>query len=281
MTAIKASVEDVRHFFAAVLARRVGAKDPRIERVFAETDRARFLGPGPWKIFGGVSTPSDDPVFVYQSVVFFIDEEAGITNGEPGIHVRYMDLMKIQPGETIVQIGTGGGYYTSILADLVGLDGRVIGYEIHEPTARLAITNLAGRSNIEIRATSGAETTLPQADIIYVSAGSTRPMPTWLAAMKPGARLLFHLTDENNLGATFIATREEDGFSIRSLGPVGFIPCIGARDPAGSAAIARAMNTSSPMAVRSLRLAPEVPDETAWLAGDGWWLSTKPLRRSN
>ena len=29
-------------------------------------------------------------------------------------------------------------------------------------------------------------------------------------------------------------------------------------------------------AIRSLRRAPEEPDETCWLAGEGWWLSTAP-----
>jgi protein-L-isoaspartate(D-aspartate) O-methyltransferase len=29
--------------------------------------------------------------------------------------------------------------------------------------------------------------------------------------------------------------------------------------------------------VKSLRRAPEPPDETCWLAGDGWWLSTKEV----
>lgn len=276
MTAIDASIEDVRRFFAALITRRMGVTDPRIEQAFAETDRAAFLGPGPWTMLGGLSTPSDDPVFVYQDAVFFIDEEAGITNGEPALHARYMSALKIQPGETLIHVGTGAGYYTSMLASLVGPEGRVVGYEVHEPTAERAKGNLAGAPNVEVRAESGVDGPLPEADVVYVNAGSTRPAPAWLDAMKPGARLLFHLTADSNFGWSFIVRREEEQFTARLFGPVGIVPCVGARDAPGAAAIA-ARQGSNPGVVRSLRRDPEAADETAWLVGDGWWLSARPV----
>jgi protein-L-isoaspartate(D-aspartate) O-methyltransferase len=51
-----------------------------------------------------------------------------------------------------------------------------------------------------------------------------------------------------------------------------FIPCIGARDDATSAAIKAALEGQSLRELRSLRRGTP-PDETAWCIGEGWWLS--------
>ena len=58
-------------------------------------------------------------------------------------------------------MGAGTGYYTAILAYLVGSSGKVVGYEIDNDLARRATGNLADLSNVEVRGLSGSEGTLP------------------------------------------------------------------------------------------------------------------------
>ena len=56
------------------------------------------------------------------------------------------------------------------------------------------------------------------------------------------------------------------------------IDCVGGRDDEAEARLVAALRKSrSAPPIQSLRRAPDEPDETCWLAGDGWWLSTAPL----
>jgi hypothetical protein len=61
---------------------------------------------------------------------------------------------------------------------------------------------------------------------------------------------------------------------VRWLTPRKIFACVGGRDPGAEARLAAAMERSRLSHIKSLRLAPEEPDATCWLAGDGWWLST-------
>src|SRR5271167_1085061 len=160
-----------RHTYAAEIARRVS--DPRIEAAFAAVPREDFAGPPPWRIgSGGLfgHTTGDDPARLYDDVLIAIDARRGINNGQPSLHAHAIDALAPKEGETVVQIGAGAGYYTAILARLVGPSGRVIAYEIEPDVAERARANLAGYPQIELRARSGVGEALPAADCIYVNA---------------------------------------------------------------------------------------------------------------
>ena len=70
------------------------------------------------------STSSDDPARLYEDVLVAIDAERGINNGQPSLHAQSIDALGLKEGETVLQIGAGAGYYTAILAELVGRDGQ-------------------------------------------------------------------------------------------------------------------------------------------------------------
>ncbi len=120
------SLHDVRDFYARLVTAEGGSSDERLARAFATVDRTAFAGDGPWKVFtanGYVDTPSDDPAFVYQDVVIALKPERGINNGEPALHARCIAAVAPQAGESVIHVGAGSGYYTAILAELVGLSG--------------------------------------------------------------------------------------------------------------------------------------------------------------
>jgi protein-L-isoaspartate(D-aspartate) O-methyltransferase len=225
----------LRFYYARLIAGKAGARDEKLIDAFATIKREHFLGPGPWKVNclagGYVDTPSADLALLYQDIAVAIDAGRGINNGEPQLHARCLAALGINGGETAVHIGCGTGYYTAVLAYLVGPTGSVHGYEVQPDLAERARTNLASWTHVSVMAQSASEGQLPACDLIYVSAGATRPPDTWLNALRPGGRLLFPLTPRAGLGGMLLVTRwGEAAFEACFVQPASFIPCEGARD---------------------------------------------------
>jgi len=266
-----------RNFYAQFIVRSSGSSDHRLIAAFSAVPREDYLGPGPWPVFVGsgyIETISNDPRLLYQDVLVGLATDRGINNGQPSLHARCMAAAAPAPGETVVHIGAGTGYYTAVLATLVNTTGRVYAYEIEADLAERAVHNLRGFHHVEVTATSGATAELPRCDVIYVNAGATHPPSAWLDALNVGGRLIFPLTPNEGFGVMLLVTRKaEDSFAASALMRVAFIPCIGARDEATSASLTTALEKQSLKSVRSLRRGTK-PDHTAWCTGSDWWLSS-------
>jgi protein-L-isoaspartate(D-aspartate) O-methyltransferase len=267
-----------RQAYAAEITRRAGVTDRRIEAAFAAIPREGYAGPPPWRtgsggLFGRAST--DDPARLYEDVLIAIDAKRGINNGQPSLHAQSIAALELREGETVVQIGAGAGYYTAILATLVGATGGVAAYEIEPDLAERAAANLARYPQVEVHARSGVEN-LPAADAIYVNAAASHPLRAWLDALKPGGRLVFPLQAAHSSGVMLIVTRPERGdvWPVRLLSGVVFIACEGAQDPAMARKLDEAFRHRGSEGVRSLRFGDD-PRRSDWLRGEGWALSTE------
>jgi protein-L-isoaspartate(D-aspartate) O-methyltransferase len=268
----------LQKFYAKLVAGNAQVGDPRIIAAFEAVPREQFVGPGPWKVFamsaGYVETPSDDPAFLYQDVLIGIASDRGLNNGQPSLHARCLAALKPQPGETVLHVGAGTGYYTALLAGLVGASGSVSAYEIEGDLARQASANLQHLPNVTVRERSGCEGKLDRCDVIYVNAGATHPLNAWLEALRPEGRLLFPLTPNEGMGGMLLVTRrDEQRFSARFVCPAMFVPCLGARDYEMGQRLAKAFAQGNMWHVGSLQRGT-VPDGSSWCSGDGWWLST-------
>lgn len=267
-----------RHFYAQYLVKSVGFSDERLIAAFSAVPRENYVGKGPWPVFVApgcyLETISDDPYLLYQDILIGLAPERGINNGEPSLHARCLAAAAPGPGETVVHIGAGTGYYTAILAHLVTPSGRVVAYEIEGDLADKARTNLRDSPAVAVVSGSATDSPLPSCDLIYVNAGATHPHPLWLDALEVGGRLIFPLTPNEGLGCILLVTRRESGaYAATLVTRAAFIPCMGARDDATSSSVAAALETRPLREIRSLRRGG-IPDETTWCAGEGWWLST-------
>jgi protein-L-isoaspartate(D-aspartate) O-methyltransferase len=270
-------IEAHRLFFAKLITANAGiAPGSEIEAAFASTPREQFVGPPPWRIFtrsGYVESP-DDPALLYQDVVVSLGGEGPFNNGQPTLHAFCLAALDLKKGERVVHVGAGSGYYTTLLAKLVGETGAVEAYEVVPEFARRAVDNLAEFSYVTVHSRSGAEGPLPKCDVLYVNAGATGPLDVWLDALRPKGRLLFPMTPDEGAGAMLLITRQDDGsFAARFLIQAQFVPCIGARDEATARRLSEAFRNSGWAKVKSLHR-NNAPDESCWFAGDGWWLST-------
>ena len=122
------------------------------------------------------------------------------------------------------------------------------------------------------------------ADAVIVNAGVTHLSPAWLDSLAAeNGRLLVPLTNAESWGGFLLITRhagEEQRYPAQFVHHVGIIPCIGGRDLEAESRLKEALAKAPLTAVRSLRRAPEEPDASCWLAGEGWWLSTAPVPES-
>jgi protein-L-isoaspartate(D-aspartate) O-methyltransferase len=271
--------QKLRAFYASLIAARFRDHQPAIEQAFATVKREVFAGPGPWSIMlpgsGYLKTPDDDPAFLYQDVLVGLDPERGLNIGMPGVHAFWLDAIDLKPGETVLQVGTGSGYYTAILAQLVGPNGRVHGFEIDAGLAARARENLKDLPQVDVQARSGIADNLPKADAIYVCAGITQPSWAWLDAMRPGARLLFPLQPPDGLGGMLLLKRPDHGlcWPAKFVSRARFICCEGQQDADAGRRLDEAFLGHWEQ-VRSFRIDDSSDDDTCWYAGDGWWLST-------
>ncbi len=144
------SLAAVRRRFAEKIAKRRNVNDPRLIEAFATVPREHYLGPGPWHVLGSrpdhAVTASADPASVYVNAPIALDPERRINNGEPALHIGLMAELAPQPGDHVVQIGVGGGYYTAIIAEVVGRTGHVIGIEIDSVLASRARAGVRGHA---------------------------------------------------------------------------------------------------------------------------------------
>jgi protein-L-isoaspartate(D-aspartate) O-methyltransferase len=271
------SIESARRVYAEELCHLNGISSPSIFAAFASVPRERFVGPGPWVIqSSGTSwfTKDADPTHVYRDALIVLDESKHLNNGQPSLWAIHLDLLRVHPSDRILHLGCGTGYYTAILAELTGPDGKVTAIEMEKGLAARARTALEPWPQVTVVHADGSRGPFEPADVIVVSAGATHPLPAWLAAVKPSGKLLFPLTSTRGPGTmAHLIRTSADLFAATLEGSVFFVDFTGARDPAVSTALAKALRRDEGASVRSLRCDVHVQEESCWLHGNGWCFS--------
>jgi protein-L-isoaspartate(D-aspartate) O-methyltransferase len=120
----------------------------------------------------------------------------GKTISQPFIVALMTDLLAPEPHETVLEVGTGLGYQTAVLAELAA---RVWSVEIVEEFAAEAQVRLCGLgydAQVEIRVGDGSRgwaEHAPYDKILVTAAAERRPPPALLEQLKPGGRLVLPL----------------------------------------------------------------------------------------
>lgn len=280
-----ASLAIVRRAYAKQVVHAARADDPRLAEALAAIPREDFLPPPPWRIMhlasGYDAPPVSDPVYLYQDAPVAIVPEKRLNNGQPSFLTRLIAAGDIREGAHAIHIGTGTGYYTAVIATLVGATGRITGIEIEPDLAAQAKSNLARFSNVRIHAGDAAAVPLDAADVVFINAGVSRLAEAWLDALRPGGRLILPLTvgfttetgQPMTRGAVFRITRDAGGYAASCLSRTVIYPCAGQRDPDSEAALAAAFAKDGIGRVTRLLRGNDVPEERCWLKAPGWCLA--------
>jgi protein-L-isoaspartate(D-aspartate) O-methyltransferase len=293
LTTDRSLLEATRLAYAQQVCRTAETTSQALLTAFATVPREHFLGPGPWSILtaqtacGGSDyspSPSADPVHLYEDVLVAIDLPRKLNNGHPSFLAFCLNALQIQAGERIIHIGCGVGYYTAIIAEIVGGKGHVIGVEIDPLLALRARQNLSYLPQIEVEHADGSTLSSHQVDAIFVNAGVTEIRSNWLDILADGGRMLIPVTAqlesnpdaELGLGRLLKITRlpKNNIFAAQFISTVGIYHCSGARNPQHDNVIRAGLSRGEAEAVRSLRRDVHMAERTCWYHSDTFCLST-------
>jgi protein-L-isoaspartate(D-aspartate) O-methyltransferase len=156
---------------------------------------------------------------------------SGQTISQPFIVALMTDLLQLKPGDRVLEIGTGSGYQTAVLAELVE---RVFTIEIDPALGRRAAATLArlGYAGVTARVADGYQGWPEHApfDAILVTAAPTSIPPPLLAQLKPGGRLVVPVGEAFATQSLQLVTKQPGGrITTREILPVAFVPLTGTR----------------------------------------------------
>jgi protein-L-isoaspartate(D-aspartate) O-methyltransferase len=200
--------------------RRRGISDSRVLTAMAEIPREEFV-------------PEEHRRRAYADSALPIGH--GQTISQPWIVAAIAAALAPQPDETVLEIGTGSGYSTCILARLAG---RVISVErVHELVyaAREAIAR-QGVTNAEVIPGDGSAGMPDRAPFDAIAVHATAPaVPRHLLEqLAPGGRLVLPLAERRADMLTLFRRVGEridpetgEGLERELIGPCRFVPLIG------------------------------------------------------
>ena len=285
-------VARVRRDFANRISALAQLKSPDLVEALANVPREDFVGPGPWKIMrppftgGYVETPDADPARLYDTVVVALDASRYLNNGEPSGLAAWLDALDVGRGVRFLHVGCGVGYYTAVVAHAASLHGAVLALEADSELADLARRNLAAYVNVEVRYATGATPADGHFDAVFINAGATEVLPSWLDRLAEGGRLLVPLTAtmpitgigarQLGLGHMLRVERRADSYAARFISPVGIFHCVGARTRRGEEILRTVYQRGNLSEVRHLRRDHHEERPTCWLHGSSFCLSQSP-----
>ncbi|MFZ2852801.1 MAG: protein-L-isoaspartate(D-aspartate) O-methyltransferase [Rhodocyclaceae bacterium] len=154
----------------------------------------------------------------------------GQTISQPYIVALMTDLIEPRASDVVLEVGTGSGYQSAVLAELVG---RVYTLEIVDELAEAARQRLQrlGYDNVEVRCGDGCAGWPEHApfDAIIVTAGATGIPPALIEQLKPGGTLVIPV-GVRYFGQMLTRVDKDEKGRVREKAvlPVAFVPLIGA-----------------------------------------------------
>jgi protein-L-isoaspartate(D-aspartate) O-methyltransferase len=186
---------------------------PRVMQALARARREAFV-------------PAEETPFAYVNRPLPIG--FGQTISQPFIVALMTDVIAPQPGEKVLEIGTGSGWQAAVLA---ALGAQVFSVEVIPDLSARAAAALAaeGFGEVRLKVGDGWQGWPEEApfDAILVTAAAPELPPALLQQLKPGGRMVIPLGPEGGPQTLVLVEKGEDGaISRRDLLPVAFVPLV-------------------------------------------------------
>jgi len=193
------NVEKARYYMIEQQIRPWDVSDEAVLELLATVKREEFVPPA-------------------QKSLAFVDMAIALPDGErmlpPRIEARLLQDAAVKPSDKVLEIGTGSGYTTALLAHQAQ---RVISLEINPAIADMARANLqrAGVHNVEVRQADGSKGSAADApfDVILLGGSVSEVPQALLSQLKVGGRLVGVVGDEPIMHAQVITRTSETNFT--------------------------------------------------------------------
>jgi len=189
-------------------------KSSRIIKAFASIDRANFV-------------PEELVRNAYINAPLSIDHQQTIS--QPQTVAFMLELLQPKPGNKILDIGSGSGWQTALLAHIVGPKGKIFGIELIPELYEQSITNISKYDFIKKgivkmyrqNASDGLPDKAPFNHIIAAAEVSAIPQ-AWKDQLKIGGRLV---APQNN-GLILLTKKADRSFEEEQFPDFAFVPFV-------------------------------------------------------
>ncbi len=170
--------------------------------------------------------PASSVGMAYEDTPLPIGE--GQTISQPFIVALMVDALELRPTDRVLEIGTGSGYQTAVLARMAG---EVVTVERLPSLADSARTRLEAMDvgNVEVHTAGPCLGWLPRSpyDAIIVSAGAPRLPRRLVSQLVVRGRMVVPVGSREKQELMKLV-RTQEGFSVSTMGSCRFVPLVGA-----------------------------------------------------
>lgn len=182
-------------------------RSENLERAFREVDRRDFI-------------PGDYLSEAYEDYPLPLAQ--GSTISQPTTVAFMLELLDIQEGERVLDVGSGSGWTTALIAHMVGAEGFVLGLEINRGLVKFGRKNLSkyGFPHAQIEHPDDIVLDEESFDKILISAEMQEVPKAFLDGLRDGGLLLAPF------GSSLKLMRKRDGELVteRSIEGFAFVP---------------------------------------------------------
>jgi protein-L-isoaspartate(D-aspartate) O-methyltransferase len=190
-----------------------GVRDLNVLRAFDQTPRHLFV-------------PTGMRHRAYEDSALPIGN--GQTISQPSTHARFLELLRLTGAERVLEIGTGSGYQTVLLAHLAAQVFSIerVGALLERARQAIRAAEVRNVSLLGGDGTLGWREYAPY-DAILVTAGAQSVPQPLQEQLAEGGRLLIPLGGRDEQMLTLL-TRQQDALVRRDIAPARFVPLVGA-----------------------------------------------------
>jgi protein-L-isoaspartate(D-aspartate) O-methyltransferase len=209
----QADYEEARRRMVAEQIEARGVGDPAVLEAMRSVPRHEFVVPD-YRDFAYADRPL--PIGLGQTI------------SQPYIVALMTELMGPEPGDRVLEVGTGSGYQAAVAAAIVE---HVYSIELLPELAATAADRLErlGVANVDVRAGDGYLGWPEHApfDGILVTAGADHVPPPLVEQLAPGARMIIPVGDgDGGQVLQVVEKRPDGGVDVRNVTPVRFVPLL-------------------------------------------------------
>jgi protein-L-isoaspartate(D-aspartate) O-methyltransferase len=210
---------------------------PATEQAYLDTPRHLFVKRYRSQGWHEVTTDNLEEhlgmIYADAPLILFADEEGNVlsTIGQPGFILQMLDLLQLEPGHWVFELGAGSGWNAAMMGRLVGPEGHVYCVEIIPQVAKTAEENIKAQiiTNVSIIEADGGEgyaAEAPYDRAIFTAGTYDLPRPFYWQ-IKEGGLLLVVVKSEGGGDNLFLLRKVNNHFQSTLSMPCGFVEMTG------------------------------------------------------